>query len=71
MIKAIVDLVIAFLDLIEAGALTLRRAVVNLGWGSPASSLPHSRSLLRRFLSDGVCTSSLPHCVELFQRERR
>jgi hypothetical protein len=32
-IKAIIDLVIAFLNLIEAEARTLRRAVVNLGWG--------------------------------------
>jgi hypothetical protein len=32
-IKAIVDLVIAFLDLIETMTRSLRRAVVNLGWG--------------------------------------
>jgi hypothetical protein len=32
-IKAIVDLVIAFLDLIETMTRSLRRSVVNLGWG--------------------------------------
>ncbi len=33
MIKAIVDLIIAFLDLLEAEARTLRRTVVNFHWG--------------------------------------
>ncbi len=33
MIKAIVDLVIAFLDLVVSMTRSLRRAVVNLGWG--------------------------------------
>ena len=33
MIKAIVDLVIAFLGLIETMARSMRRAIVNLGWG--------------------------------------
>jgi len=32
-IKAVVDLVIAFLGLVEAEVRTLRRTVVNLGWG--------------------------------------
>ena len=33
MIKAIVDLIIAFLGLIETMARSMRKAVVNLGWG--------------------------------------
>jgi hypothetical protein len=33
MIKAIIDLVIAFLDLVVTMARSMRKAVVNLGWG--------------------------------------
>jgi len=61
-IKAVIDIFIAFLSLIEAEARALRRILVNLGWGLAFIVIAALLVLVSAVFYLWGCTSTSPRC---------